>query len=58
MTLGGAGVGAFPEITEHPGISFLHQAGGFAPQNPPPPVSRVSCEDSCLIAGCPWLAEE
>ena len=35
VALVGAGVEAFPEITEDPGISFLHQAGGSAPQNPP-----------------------
>jgi len=25
----------FPKITEDPGISLLHRAGGFALQNPP-----------------------
>jgi len=35
VALGGVGVEAFPGIIENPGISFLHRAGGFAPQNPP-----------------------
>ena len=44
--LGGAGGKCYRRSLDHPGISLLHQAGGFAPQ--PPPTSCCCCSASSV----------